>query len=59
MRETGTRKDFGYSFILVYYWPLDKTRANEFHTELMVTLVFNHMVVKHNELEIKRFLNKK
>lgn len=53
MRETGTRKDFRYSFILVYYCPLNKTRANQFHTELMVTLVFNDMVVKHNELEIK------
>lgn len=53
MHNTGTRKDFRYSFILVYYWPLDKTRANQFYTELMVALVFNH-----NELEIKRLFNK-
>lgn len=54
MCNSGTRKDFKYSFILVHYLPPDKTRANQFHTELKVTLVFNH-----NEWEIKRFFNKK
>lgn len=54
MLNTGTRKEFKYSFILEYSLPPDKTRANQFHTELGAVHVFNQ-----NEWGIKRLFNKK